>query len=199
MVSQSGNNAEPRQEEAKEEKGIAQERDLQDIELRLSGIVSESVVDGTGIRMTIFTQGCKHNCEGCHNPETHDVDGGEATDLKYILGELDKDPLLDGVTLSGGEPFLQAAALAALCREVHKRKLNVWCYSGYTYEQLCRLAETDVGVKSLLDNIDVLVDGKFVLAQRNLQLKFRGSDNQRVLDMTKTRAAGKAVWLQDMR
>ena len=172
--------------------------DLKDSTVRLSGIGSESVVDGVGFRMTVFTQGCKHNCKGCHNPQTHDLNGGEIVDLKFILDEADKDPLLDGVTLSGGEPFLQPKPLAVLCDELHKRKLNVWCYSGYTYEQLKELSETDGGVKELLEKIDVLVDGRYSEKERDLTLKFRGSRNQRILDMQKTRELGTPVWLDGM-
>ncbi len=171
---------------------------LKDITLRLSGIVSESVVDGVGFRMAIFTQGCKHNCKGCQNPQTHALDGGEVTDLKFVLEEIEKDPLLDGVTLSGGEPFLQAKPLAELCRQVRARGLDVWCYSGYTYEELCALAEKDADVRELLDGIDVLIDGRFVLEKLDLKLKFRGSSNQRILDMKKTRERGCPVWLEDM-
>ena len=166
--------------------------------IRIADIVNESVVDGKGIRMTVFTQGCKHNCKGCHNPQTHDLNGGEIVDLKFILDEADKDPLLDGVTLSGGEPFLQPKPLAVLCDELHKRKLNVWCYSGYTYEQLKELSETDGGVKELLEKIDVLVDGRYSEKERDLTLKFRGSRNQRILDMQKTRELGTPVWLDGM-
>ena len=171
---------------------------LEDITVRLSGIVSESVVDGLGFRMAIFTQGCKHNCKGCHNPQTHALDGGEVTDLKFILEEIEKDPLLDGITLSGGEPFLQPKPLAVLCREAHARGLDVWCYSGYTYEELCALAETDRDVRALLSEVDVLIDGRFVLEKLDLKLKFRGSSNQRILDMKKTRESGAPVWLEGM-
>lgn len=173
--------------------------DPSEIVLRLSGIVSESVVDGTGFRMTVFTQGCKHNCKGCQNPQTHPLSGGEEVDLKFILDEIDKDPLLDGITLSGGEPFLQPRPLAVLCEEVHKRGMNVWCYSGYTYEELEELSLSDDGVKALFDGVDVLVDGRFVESKLDLRLKFRGSSNQRILDMNKSRKAGAPVWLDDMR
>ena len=172
--------------------------DLSEVTVRLSGIVSESVVDGVGFRMSIFTQGCKHNCKGCQNPQTHSLDGGELVDLKFILDEVDKDPLLDGVPLSGGEPFLQPGPLALLCEQLHKRGLNVWCYSGYTYEELTETSKTDEDVKALLNGIDVLVDGRFVLDLLDLRLKFRGSSNQRILDMNKTRRAGSPVWLDDM-
>lgn len=172
---------------------------LENITVRLSGIVSESVVDGVGFRMTVFTQGCIHNCKGCQNPQTHPLDGGEVTDLKYILEEVEKDPLLDGVTLSGGEPFLQAKPLAELSRQLHDRGLDVWCYSGFTYEELQEKAELDENIKALLNEVDVLVDGRFVLEKLDLKLKFRGSTNQRILDMKKTRKFGEPYWLDGMR
>lgn len=173
--------------------------DFKSVTVRLSGIVSESVVDGTGFRMTVFTQGCKHNCKGCHNPQTHDLNGGETVDLQFILDEVDKDPLLDGITLSGGEPFLQPKPLSLLCEQIHLRKMNIWCYSGYTYEELKELAKEDEDVRALLGEIDVLVDGRFVEKEKDLMLKFRGSRNQRILDMKKTRESGSPVWLEDMR
>lgn len=163
----------------------------------LADIVDESVVDGTGIRMTLFTQGCPHRCEGCHNPSTHAYEGGHPFTVAQLLERIARDPLLDGVTLSGGEPFLWAEPLSALCRALHARGLNVWCYTGYTYEELVEKAATEPAVKALLDEIDVLVDGRFVLAERDLLLKFRGSRNQRILDMPATRKAGAPV-LKDL-
>lgn len=168
-----------------------------DFELRIAGIVEESVVDGIGLRMTVFTQGCPHHCHGCHNPQTHALDGGKVITVAEIADMVIEDPLLDGVTFSGGEPFLQSAPLAAFAAWLHKRGLNVWCYSGYTYEQLIELAQNDMDVSSLLARTDVLVDGKFILERRNLLLKFRGSDNQRVIDMNATRRSGKVVKLFD--
>ena len=166
--------------------------------VRLSGIVSESVVDGVGFRMTVFTQGCTHNCKGCHNPQTHDPLGGEIVDLQFIADEIDKDPLLDGITLSGGEPFMQPKPLAMLCKYVHERGMNVWCYSGYTYEQLRDKAETDADVSALLAETDVLVDGPFIEEKKDLRLKVRGSSTQRVIDMKKTEKQGSVVWLDGM-
>ena len=104
--------------------------------LRLAGVIRESIVDGPGIRMTIFTQGCPHNCEGCHNPQTHSFDGGYISDPENILRAIDKDPLLKGVTFSGGEPFMQAHAMAELGKEIRKRGLDIITYTGFTYEQL---------------------------------------------------------------
>ena len=160
---------------------------------RLAGVVRESIVDGPGLRFTVFCQGCPHDCEGCHNPATHDFEGGYDCEISKIIAAVDENPLLDGVTFSGGEPMCQPEAFAALAGELKKRKLNIMVYTGYTYEELLRLAETRPAIGKLLELTDYLVDGRFVLAQRDLTLPFRGSANQRILDMEKTREAGKPV------
>ena len=161
--------------------------------IRLAGVVRESIVDGPGLRFTVFCQGCPHDCEGCHNPATHDCEGGYDCEISKIIAAVDENPLLDGVTFSGGEPMCQPEAFAALAGELKKRKLNIMVYTGYTYEELLRLAETRPAIGKLLELTDYLVDGRFVLAQRDLTLPFRGSANQRILDMEKTREAGKPV------
>lgn len=162
-----------------------------DTKIRLADIVTESVVDGKGIRMTVFVQGCTHCCKGCQNPTTWDVSGGEEKPLSFITSLAEKDPLLDGLTFSGGEPFLQPAPLSVLAKWCHAHNLNVWCYSGFTYEQLSEMGKSDEAVKTLLGEIDVLVDGKFIEEELDLTLAFRGSKNQRVIDMKKTLASGK--------
>jgi len=162
-------------------------------EFRISGIVRESVVDGPGIRFVVFTQGCPHHCPGCHNPDTHPFDGGKLVPVSRILEEIRKNPLLKGVTLSGGEPFCQPGPLAELARAVHGDGLDVMTYSGYTFEQLCEKAKTEPDTAALLSECDVLVDGRFVEAEKSLLLKFRGSKNQRILDVVKSLAAGEAV------
>ncbi len=161
--------------------------------MRLYGLVTDSIVDGAGFRTAIFTQGCPHRCEGCHNPESHDFNGGKEWSLDEIEAKFTGNPLLDGITLSGGEPFAQPAACAELARRAHAKGLNVWAYSGYTYEKLLEMAETDADVRGLLDELDVLVDGPFLLDQRSLDLLFCGSRNQRVLDMRQTRKLGEMV------
>ena len=163
--------------------------------LRIAGIVRESIVDGKGIRFTVFCQGCPHHCPGCHNPQTHPFDGGSLVKIERITQEIWKNPLLQGVTFSGGEPFCQAGAFAELAKLVHAMpgNLDVTCYSGWTYEQLLEKAETEPDVAALLGECDYLVDGPFVLAKRDLTLRFRGSSNQRFLDLKKSRAAGKAI------
>lgn len=160
------------------------------MKIRVAGIVNDSIVDGPGLRLTVFTQGCPHHCPGCHNPQSHAFDGGELREIDDILEIARENFLLDGITLSGGEPFAQAEACAEIARGAHEAGLNVWCYSGYTFEQL--MSGKDEWLE-LLRNVDVLVDGPFVLEKRTLDAKFRGSHNQRVLDIPASLAAGKAV------
>lgn len=153
------------------------------MEIRIAGTVSESIVDGTGFRYTIFTQGCPHNCNGCHNPQTHDFGGGKLVDTDDLFRECIDDPLNNGVTFSGGEPFCQAEPLYELGRRFKERGLSVWCYSGWTFEELLQKAEREEFTKKLLSVIDVLVDGRFILERRTLSLPFRGSENQRLIDV----------------
>ena len=161
------------------------------MKLRIAGIANDSIVDGPGLRLTVFFQGCPYRCPGCHNPQTHDPAGGRETDTAEILALMDKNPLLDGLTLSGGEPFIQPEAALELARAAKVRSLNVWAYSGATYEAL--LVKHDAATDALLAFCDVLVDGPFILAQRSLDLSFRGSCNQRLIDLEKTRQAGRVI------
>lgn len=156
--------------------------------LRIAGIQEESTVDGPGFRLAVFTQGCPHNCPGCHNPETHPFDGGELIDTDRLLEMLVENPLYKGVTFSGGEPFCQPEPLTHLAVQVHERGRNVVCYTGYTLEQL--LDDKRPSVRGLLEQIDILVDGPYVESQRNLTLQFRGSANQRLIDLPQTLACG---------
>ncbi len=150
--------------------------------LRLSGIVEESIVDGPGLRYVLFTQGCPHHCQGCHNPQTHSLDGGFFLTAKAALEQFDENPLLAGLTLSGGEPFLQAAALCGVAQGVCERGKTVVTYTGYTFETLQEMAVRDPWVARLLDLTDLLIDGPYVEELRDLELPFRGSSNQRLLD-----------------
>ncbi len=150
--------------------------------LRLSGIVEESIVDGPGLRYVLFTQGCPHRCRGCHNPQTHSFEGGFLFTAKAALEQFDGNPLLAGVTLSGGEPFLQAAPLYAVAQGVHERGKTVVTYTGYTFETLQEMAVHDPWITRLLDLTDLLIDGPYVEELRDMELRFRGSSNQRLLD-----------------
>ncbi len=165
--------------------------------LRISGVIDESVVDGPGMRYVLFVQGCPHRCPGCHNPQTHDFEGGTLITVEDALAKiratLDNDPLIDGMTISGGEPMSQAVALVPIAREAKSRNLDLMIYSGYTYEQLREMAQTDESIGYLLDNADKLVDGPFLMAERDLTLEFRGSRNQRYIDLVKTRKTGEVT------
>lgn len=151
--------------------------------LRVSGIVEESVVDGPGLRFVVFAQGCPHRCQGCHNPGTWDFEGGKTITVEELLKKIRANPLLKGVTLSGGEPFAQASQMAELAKEVKGTGMDVITYTGYTFEKLLTLCESDPGIKSLLENTDYLIDGPYLKDQRDLGLPFRGSRNQRFLDV----------------
>lgn len=159
--------------------------------ISLSGVTGDSIVDGPGLRLTIFTQGCLHHCPGCHNPQTHDPEGGSWADTEDILAAAAENPLLDGITLSGGDPFLQPVPCLALAEGAHKIGLNVWTYTGYTWEALRE--ENDADKLALLKETDVLVDGPFLLAERSLELRFCGSRNQRLIDVKKSLAEDKVV------
>ena len=163
------------------------------MKIRIAGIVDDSIVDGPGFRLTVFTQGCPHHCPGCHNPQTHDFSGGRDGDTGEIIAQMQENPLLDGVTLSGGEPFCQPVACAEIARAARTAGLNVWSYSGYTFEVLYAGKEE---WRMLLNELDVLVDGPFLLEKRTLECRFRGSSNQRLIDVPKSLAAGCAVELE---
>ena len=159
--------------------------------IKIAGIVDESIVDGEGYRFAIFTQGCYHNCQGCHNPQTHDVNGGQVVDTDELFEQICENPLLNGVTFSGGEPFLQPKPLAELADKVRQRGLNITVFTGYTLEQLWNMHDDDVN--ALLLQTDTLIDGPFVMAKKDISLRFRGSSNQRIINMNETRKQGHIV------
>ena len=158
--------------------------------LDLAGIVNDSIVDGPGIRMTVFAQGCPHHCTGCHNPETWAFGCGTPMEEERIVEIVSTNPLCRGVTFSGGEPFAQAEGFAKLAKLLKKKGYEVASYSGYTFEQLTNGTDAQ---KELLMSIDVLIDGPFVLSEKSLEVPFRGSRNQRILDVPKSLAKGEAV------
>lgn len=145
------------------------------MKIRIAGIVPESYVDGEGIRFTIFVQGCLRNCIGCHNPETHALDGGKILDTDEIIAAIKSDPLLTGITLSGGEPLLQIEPTLELAKAAKNLGLDVWLYTGYKFEEIPSDAD------ELLKFVDVVVDGEYIEELRNLELEFRGSENQRII------------------
>ena len=157
---------------------------IEDLPIRLFGVVRESIVDGPKLRYVIFTQGCPHRCPGCHNPESHPYDGGKQTTTARLWNDICKNPLLKGITFSGGEPFLWGHELAVIAEKAKEKGLDVMTYSGFTYEQLLKKSETEPSVHELLSVTDYLVDGRYVESLRSLDLRFRGSTNQRILDVT---------------
>ncbi len=156
------------------------------MEIRIAGTVQDSIVDGPGLRYVVFTQGCPHRCEGCHNPETHDFGGGRLTDTDKLFEECTENPLTKGVTFSGGEPFCQAEALYELGSRLKQRGYHLMSYSGWTFEELVKKSESEEYVGRLLSILDLLVDGRFELSKRSLMLTYRGSSNQRIVDVQKS-------------
>ena len=151
--------------------------------IRLSGVVRNSIVNGPGVRIVYFAQGCPHHCPGCHNPETHAPLGGTLYSIRTLADLVISDPLLDGITLSGGEPFEQPEAMSELVTRIRtaRAELNVWAWSGYMMERLME----DPRRRALAELCDVIVDGPFVRERRTLDLPWRGSDNQRVIEVQK--------------
>lgn len=161
--------------------------------IRLSGIISDSIVDGPGLRYVIFTQGCPHNCPGCHNPETIPFKGGKLVSLRHIKKEIKNNPLLTGVTFSGGEPFLHSKKLLTVAKFAHKHNLTVLAYTGYIYE---KMLENKTFLK-LLQEIDILIDGPFIKKLRNIDLLFRGSSNQRIINVPLSLLKGETIVISD--
>ncbi len=166
--------------------------------IRMCGIEPESIVDGPGFRYVVFVQGCSHRCPGCHNPESHDPEGGYEISTGEVFSQIMENPHLQGVTFSGGEPFEQVPAMLELARMIKSsdgipvsKPLRLMSYTGYTIEEL--LARQDPETDELLCLLDILVDGRYVEKLRNLTLVYRGSENQRVIDMNKTRETGEIV------
>ena len=159
-----------------------------------SPVICDSIVDGPGLRMVIWTQGCKHNCKGCHNPQTHSLTKGYEVDTKEIINKMASLKLQQGITLSGGEPFLQPAPLVEIAKEAKNMNLDVWSYTGFKFEELIdRKNPLYFENVELLKYIDVIVDGPFIEEQRNLMLKFKGSENQRTIDVQKSLEAGYVI------
>lgn len=158
------------------------------MEIRLAGLEPESIVDGPGYRFTVFVQGCPHNCPGCHNPQTHDFSGGHLADTDDVIAHLGENPLVRGLTLSGGEPMMQPEPLYLIAKAAKEKGMNVWCYTGFTLEELMR--ENRADRMRLLSTVDVLVDGPFRSHERSLDLLYRGSKNQRLIDMPATLKGG---------
>ncbi len=161
------------------------------MEIRLAGVIRESIVDGPGIRFVVFTQGCKHNCKGCQNPETHPLDGGYVTDTQNIIDAVKKNKIIKGVTLSGGDPLFQPKPTLDLCRKLKENGYDIMIYTGYIFENLLKMGDEDI--LQILNLCDTLVDGPFVLEKRSLACRFRGSTNQRLIDVQQSLKCGKTI------
>ena len=154
-----------------------------DKKIRLSGIAYESLVNGPGLRRVFFSQGCKHNCIGCFNEDTHDFYGGEEMDIDLLIDDLKENPMIQGVTFSGGDPLEQGEEFSYIARKVRELGLNIWCYTGYEFEYIIENIDKRQGWRELINNIDVIVDGKFDITKKKDGLKFKGSENQRIIDV----------------
>lgn len=159
--------------------------------IRLSGIAYESLVNGPGVRRVFFSQGCKHNCKGCFNPDTHDFSGGEERDMDELIKDVVENPIIKGVTFSGGDPFERAEEFAYMAKKFKEQGLNVWSYTGYTYEYIMENFDNILGWKDLMLNLDVIVDGRFEEDKKQDGLRFKGSTNQRIIDVKETMKNGR--------
>lgn len=161
--------------------------------MRIAGFVEESIVDGPGFRIVIFFQGCAHHCYGCHNLETWDFEGGKEVSFDLIKKIIDDNPYADGITLSGGDPLYQIDASTEIAEYAKSKGLDVILYTGFLFEEVLEMTKANQRLKDLLNNVDTLIDGPFILEQRHLSLKFRGSSNQRIIDVKKSLMQNKIV------
>lgn len=159
--------------------------------LNIAGFNKNSITDGPGFRFVIFAQGCIHNCKGCHNPETHPMGTGTDYTAAEIIAMIKKNPMIKGVTLSGGDPFCQPKAFAALSAELKKQGYEICAFTGYLYEKLA--ADKTDDKYALLQQVDILIDGPFIESEKSLELKFKGSRNQRTIDVAQSLEKGEAV------
>lgn len=165
-------------------------KDAEEITLRILSIMEDTMVDGPGLRTSIYCAGCEHRCEGCHNPQSWDMDGGRRATIDEIMSVIVADPFAN-VTFTGGDPMFQPEAFAALAREIRRRtNKNIWCYTGFTFETLLQ----DPIRRRLLEQVDVLVDGPFVKSLRDESLRFRGSSNQRIIDVQASLKGEVTLW-----
>ena len=154
---------------------------------------SDSIVDGPGLRTVIWTQGCAHHCPHCQNPQTWDFEGGGLVPIDAVLNAIDELECQSGITFSGGDPMYQPEACTKIAKYCKKKGYNIWVYTGFTYEQILKMSKTKPIYKEFLSIIDVLVDGRFIMAERDLSLLFRGSRNQRLIDIPKTLLSNEIV------
>jgi len=166
---------------------------IMDKQIRLSGIAYESLVNGPGMRRVFFAQGCKHNCKGCFNEETHDFNGGELKNIDELIEDVLENPMIKGITFSGGDPWEQGDKFAYMAKIFRNNKLNIWSYTGYTFEYILEHKKENKGWEELLNNIDVLVDGKFEIEKKDETIKYRGSSNQRIINVQESLKSGNIV------
>ena len=168
------------------------------MKIRLAGeLTIDSIVDDEGIRTVVWTQGCIHNCPGCHNPETHSFEKGFLRDVSKLCNEIATLEFQDGVTLSGGDPLCQVDACLEIAKFCQNINLNVWCYTGYKMEDLLKRSEKEKKLKEFLENIDVLVDSPFILELKSYNVPFRGSSNQRLINSKESIKQNKIVLYKD--
>lgn len=165
--------------------------------IRLAGIAENSLVNGKGLRKVFFSQGCSHHCEGCFNQHTWEFAGGRMFDMDELVQKVKDEPFLDGVTFSGGDPFQQADKFAYLAKKLHEANINIWAYTGYTFEELMKLAQTNHYIKQMINNVDVIVDGRFMKDKMSENLKYCGSLNQRVIDVKSSLNENKIILFKD--
>jgi anaerobic ribonucleoside-triphosphate reductase activating protein len=154
-----------------------------------SKIQFDSIVDGTGLRSVIWFQGCTHNCPGCQNPQTHSFKGGFEIDIDDIINEILSNSMQTGVTLSGGDPFFQYEGVTEITKILKEQNINIWCYTGFKFEELIKKQEYN----NLLQYINVLVDGPYIESLKSYDLKFKGSSNQRIIDVQKSLQENKII------
>ena len=154
---------------------------------------TDSIVDGPGLRTVIWTQGCSHHCKGCQNPQTWDFNGGGEVPIKDVLEAIDELEYQNGITFSGGDPMFQPEACNKIAKYCKDKGYNIWVYTGFTYEEIIKMSKTKKIYKEFLKYIDVLIDGRFVLKERDTNILFRGSTNQRLIDVPKTLSSDEIV------
>lgn len=159
--------------------------------MRIIDIVAGTTVDGPGLRTSVYMAGCSHNCPGCHNPQTHDPAGGMEMSIEEVIGVIEENGF--DVTLTGGDPMFQPEATAELARRLKEKGYGVWCYTGYTYEH----AVSDPRLSNVIEHVDVLVDGPFVQEERDISLRFRGSRNQRLVDLRRSEPGNICLYEED--
>lgn len=147
--------------------------------MRILDIIHQTTADGPGFRVSVYAAGCNHRCPGCHNPQSWDMKGGREMTVEEIFAEIEKDDFSTGVTFTGGDPFYQVEEFTELAKLITERTTkNIWCYTGFTYEDILENEKLSV----LLPYLDALVDGPYIESQRDLSLRFRGSKNQRIIE-----------------